>query len=545
MSIMDDNTEIELKLEVAPEDMDRLRRAGVVKATSRGRAQTRPLKSVYFDTPDFLLFDGGASLRVRHAGRRRIQNVKARGDGGAGLFARKEWEHDIAGDSPDPQAIMATGLQTLFARPGVLEELKPLFVTEFKRTTYTLGNGTWEVAMTFDRGAVSTDHGSRPISEVELELVRGDPSHLFEIARALHDVAPVRLSTRSKSERGYALLGGMDKDAVKAPEPTVTAHMPLRDAIQAICRSCQRHLLENEPALRDRREPEAVHQMRVALRRLRSALSVFKAEVAGPATDELKAGLKWLTDELGPARDTDVFIAEILEPVRHAHPDEDGLKALIGRFGTRRDRHYAKAVAAVESRRFTALMLEIGSWIEGGAWLHPLDPDLAERLDRPVGGRAAEILTTAHAGVLKKGKRFAGLDAPARHRLRVRIKKLRYAAEFFGDLWSGKKTKTFVKALKGLQEELGTLNDIAVAHDQMHDAVAKADDRRELWAAGLVAGWHGARETHLLEGARERWKAFGSVKPFWPTPDKAAAKADKAAEQAARAAARDSAAAEG
>lgn len=540
--MMDDNTEIELKLEVAPEHMERLRRHSLVRATRKGRAQTRPLKSVYFDTPDFLLFDGGASLRVRHAGQRRIQNVKARGDGAAGLFARKEWEHDIAGDVPDRQAIMATGLQTLFGRPGVLDELRPLFITEFKRTTYTLGNGTWEVAMTFDRGEVSTGQGSQPISEVELELVHGAPSHLFEIARALHEAAPMRLSTRSKSERGYALLGGLEQDPVKAPDVPVTPAMPLREAIQTICRSCQRHLLNNEPALRERHEAEAVHQMRVALRRLRSALSLFAEEVACPATEELKSGLKWLTDELGPARDTDVFIAEILEPVRTVHPDEDGLAALMTRFEKRREQHYRRAVTALESRRFTGLMLEIGGWIEGGAWLLPEDPALAERLGRPVGGRAAELLDAMHGKVLKKGRRFGGLDAESRHRLRVRIKKLRYAAEFFGDLWSDKKTTTFVKALKGLQEELGALNDLAVAHDLLHEAVAKAENRREVWAAGLVAGWHGARETDLLGSARRRWKGFADTRPFWPPPEKAAAKAEKAAEQAARAEARAAAA---
>ncbi|GAA0586422.1 CHAD domain-containing protein [Caenispirillum bisanense] len=536
MSQPDDNTEIELKLEVAPDDMERLRRHSLVRRTRKGRPHTQPLKSVYFDTPDFLLFDGGASLRVRHAGRRRIQNVKARGDGSAGLFSRKEWEHDISGDTPDPQAILATGLQDLFGRPGVLDELRPLFVTEFKRTTYTLGNGTWEVALTFDRGAVTADGGSQPISEIELELVRGDPAHLFEIARALHEAAPLRLSTRSKSERGYALLGGgLEQDPVKAPDIPVTADMPLREAIQTICRSCQRHLLHNEPALRDRKEPEAVHQMRVALRRLRSALSVFRQEVAGAATDSLTAGLKWLTAELGPARDTDVFIAEILGPVREAHPGEDGLPMLLQRFEKRRGQHYRRAIAAVDSHRFTDLMLELGGWIEGGPWLHPASPELAARLDRPVGGRAAELLDVAHAKVLKKGKRFGSLDAASRHRLRVRIKKLRYAAEFFGDLWSDKKTRAYVKTLKELQEHLGALNDIAVAHDQLHSAVDKDADRREVWAAGLVAGWHGGRETALLEAARAEWKSFTDAKPFWPPPAKAAAKAEKAAEQAARA----------
>ncbi|EKV30567.1 Adenylate cyclase [Caenispirillum salinarum AK4] len=534
--MVDDNTEIELKLEVAEPDLERLRRHPLLKETRKGRATSKTLKSVYYDTPDFLLFDGGASLRVRHSGKRRIQNVKARGgNGGAGLFSRKEWERDIDGDTPDTDAIMETGLADVFSRPGVLDELKPLFTTDFKRTEYTLGNGTWQVALTLDKGAVVTDTGSVPLCEVELELMHGDPAHLFEIARTLHEAAPMRLSTRSKSERGYALVGGLDRVPVKAPEAPVTADMSVAEAIQTICRSCQRHLLQNEAPLRELRDAEAVHQMRVALRRLRSALSVFKDVVGGPETEDLKVELKWLTGELGPARDTDVFIDEILGPVRSAHPDEDGLTALIGRFQRRNKDHYRKALAALDDRRYTGLMLQIGAWIEGGAWLRPQDPAMRDLLDTPCGGYAAKVLQGRHKKVLKRGKRFNELDAPQRHRLRVQIKKLRYASEFFGDVWGEKKVKGYVKALKALQDDLGDLNDIAVAHDLLHEIVGKdGAENREVWSAGLTAGWHDARQAALMDSARSAWKAFAGTDVFWPKPKKAAAKAEKAARQAAR-----------
>lgn len=532
-----DTTEIELKLDVAPEHLDKVRRHSLVRSTRKGRAHTKALKSIYYDTPDFLLYDGGASLRVRHAGDRRIQNVKTRGDGGAGLFARREWETDIDGDTPDHDAILSTGLDEFFGRPGVLSDLRPLFSTEFKRTEYRLGNGTWEVAMTLDRGAVVSDGRSDPICEVELELVRGDAGHLFEIAEALHETTPLRLNTRSKSERGYALLGGAPRRPVKAPEAAVTADMPTAEAIRTICRACQRHLMENEWPLRQDRDPEAVHQMRVALRRLRSALSLFKDLVAHEDTEALKAELKWLTGELGPARDTDVFIAEVLGPVRDALPEEDGLEALTDRFRARNAGHYETALAAIDSRRFTALMLRIGRWIESGAWREPDDPAPAARLAEPVGGVAAAILESRHAKVIRRGRRFTRLDAESRHQLRVQIKKLRYAAEFFGDVWKKpKKTKVYIKALKALQEDLGDLNDIAVAHDLLHETVAESRKVREAWAAGMVAGWHTARHAAILDAAKADWKAFADTPPFWPTPARAAAKAEKATRKAVAAA---------
>lgn len=431
---------------------------------------------------------------------------------------------------------METGLAGVFRRPGMMDELRPLFTTEFKRTEYVLGNGTWEVALTLDRGAVFTGDGKAPICEVELELLRGDPVHLFEIARTLHETAPMRLSTRSKSDRGYALVGGLGRVPMKAPEVPVTADMPLAEAIQTVGRACQRHLLRNEAHLRELHDPEAVHQMRIALRRLRSALSVFNSVVSGPETEALTAELKWLTDELGPARDTDVFIAEILDPILAVHPDENGLAALATRFEHRKATHYRRALAAIDDRRYTALMLQIGAWIEGGAWLRPDDPAMQAQIARPCGGFAAETLDIRHKKVLKRGKRFSVQDVCQRHRLRVQIKKLRYASEFFSDVWGkGKPVKAYVRALKALQDDLGNLNDIAVAHSLLRAMVGEDNiDARETWAAGFTAGWHAARENALMGSARASWRAFTRTDPFWPKPKKAAARAEKAARRAGR-----------
>lgn len=338
----------------------------------------------------------------------------------------------------------------------MMDELRPLFTTEFKRTEYVLGNGTWEVALTLDRGAVFTGDGKAPICEVELELLRGrscppvrDRPHPARNGphAAQH---PIQVRSRLRPcRRAWPV-------PMKAPEVPVTADMPLAEAIQTVGRACQRHLLRNEAHLRELHDPEAVHQMRIALRRLRSALSVFNSVVSGPETEALTAELKWLTDELGPARDTDVFIAEILDPILAVHPDENGLAALATRFEHRKATHYRRALAAIDDRRYTALMLQIGAWIEGGAWLRPDDPAMQAQIARPCGGFAAETLDIRHKKVLKRGKRFSVQDVCQRHRLRVQIKKLRYASEFFSDVWGkGKPVKAYVRALKALPRRSG------------------------------------------------------------------------------------------
>jgi inorganic triphosphatase YgiF len=509
-------TEIELKLQMDPRHLERLRRHPAIREVKQGRAVTRTLTSVYFDTDRHDLYAAGVSLRIRHIGARRIQAVKVRpadGAGGSGHLSRDEWEQDIAGDQPDHHALREAGIAGVIARASGGNTLRTLFTTRFRRSTTVLSNGAWEIELTLDTGEVEAGQARWPICEAELELKRGSPADLYSIARLLARDLPLRVALGSKADHGYALVTGHGPEPVKANRLTLRPDMTAAQALQAIGRACLQHLLLNEPALRQARHPEAVHQMRVALRRLRSAVSIFKGIIEDADVQPITAELKWITAELGAARDLDVFEGDMLAPVVAASPGDDDLLALKAVVEARRGAAYDRALAAIDSPRYTQMVLDVAAWLEG------LPSVPSPRRDQPILALAAEILTERHGGTLKKGRRFKRLDATRRHRLRIHIKKLRYAAEFFESLMGRKKAAAFGRRLATLQDALGRLNDTAVAQTLLRTLVEEtpSSGMAPSFAAGQVVGWHSARagSADLLADAAREWKRFKRAKRFW------------------------------
>lgn len=287
--------------------------------------------------------------------------------------------------------------------------------------------------------------------------------------------------------------------------------MTVADAFRAIARNCLHHLLANEASLIETGDAEAVHQMRVALRRLRSALKVFRRMVEGPQLDAMQAEIKWLLDRLGPARDADVFLAEIIGPLLERHPDAMGIQALAERWRTIRDDDLAAARAAVGDCRFTALLLDLGAWVESGDWTE--DADRAPLRDGELARFAARVLDK-RARKLRKagGKRLEKLSAHALHRVRIQAKQVRYAGEFFAPLYGKSETKPYLSTLAHAQDLLGEINDIAVAGPRL---AASYHLGGEAWAAGMIAGWHEARRPHLLAEADKVWKDVRGLPRFW------------------------------
>jgi inorganic triphosphatase YgiF len=515
--------EIEIKLDLAPAIMDRLRRHPLIRAHRLGRATTQTLDNTYFDTPDLALEARGAALRIRRSGRLRVQTVKLRNGAMAGHFDRKEWEAPVDGDTPDPDLLAETPLPALLGEDG-LAALRPVFVTRFRRTTYRLAETPeaadrgWAIDLTLDSGAVEAADRSTPLVEAELELVRGTPADLYRLARGLVEGLPAHLGTRSKAARGYDLLRGASSTAPKAFRPPLRKAMAPTDAVQAIGRTCLSHYLAAETVLHQTRAPEGIHQMRVALRRLRSALTLFGPLVDTAEGKRLKAEIKWLAGELGDARDRDVFLAEVLAPAAAEWPNDSGLAALGHHMEALREAGYRRALAAVTDGRAMALILDLAIWLEAGDWLSPDHRPSAS--ERPLGEVARDILDRRAQKVVKAGRHFRRLDADHRHRLRIEVKKLRYAVDFFRPLFKDKAGKAYQKALAGVQDTLGGLNDLAVAHrllqhltvDEPPHAGRAARDMA--FAAGLLYGWHAGRAA-LAGQAEAEWKRFLEAAPFW------------------------------
>lgn len=512
--------EIELKLDLAASALERLRRHPVLREHRLGRAQSFHLYNTYYDTPDAVLLQHGAALRLRQNGTHLIQTVKARGHHQGAHFARPEWEWPIAGPDLDLSLLSETPLATL--TPEQQTSLQPLFTTDFKRTVWLLQGVSegkpWEAELTLDQGEVR-GHGEQsgvsiPINEVEIELKRGTPCQLYALALRLTEGIVFRPSVISKAERGYRLALQRPSKAHRGSKSTLHKSQTVTEAFQTIGRDCLTHALMNEPLLRLDRKPEAIHQMRVALRRLRSAITLFKDVLATPQSLAIKEDLRWLASELGDARDLDVFLTEHLLPANAALEGVVSLQPILKEIASHREDAYQRALAALQTPRCGRVFLEIAAWLEGGDWLFPTDPARIELLQQPIKVFASTQMDKRLRAVLRAGRDFADLNSMARHALRIEVKKLRYASEFFTPLFNGKKTKPFQAALAPLQDILGVMNDTAVAHHRLLTLAASNPALLGL-PCGAALGWLEAMAFDALHDCKKTWKRFHAHANAW------------------------------
>jgi triphosphatase len=426
--------EVEIKLEVPPASLPRLKSLGLLRKLTSLPTRAKEV-SVYFDTRKHTLRSRGLMLRVRRTGDRHVQTIKASGN--SGLFERGEWESDIKGEKPDLGLARGTALEPLIGK-NFSRRLRPMFETRVKRTVYPLAAGTSAIELALDNGTIDTGDRSARLCEIELELKQGNEEELFKVARKITEELPARLAFKSKSARGYDLLDDRENEAIQAAPVDFEPGAIARDGFRAIGAACLKQIVSNEAALL-KGDPEGVHQMRVGLRRMRAATSLFADIIRDDAqTAKIKSQLKWLTEELGPARELQVLLKRVVAPLNKRHKEE-GVPALSQELEKERKDAIGRARTAVESPMFRAMTLEIAAWLEAGKWRNPQDELVRDRGAVPLEDFAGEQLGLRWKKVLKKGRALARLDAKSRHKLRIQAKKVRYAAEFFADLFSNKR----------------------------------------------------------------------------------------------------------
>ncbi|WP_454886948.1 CYTH and CHAD domain-containing protein [Sphingomonas oryzagri] len=482
--------EVELKLEIDPADAERLADAPALAGLAGERQE---LLSTYFDTPGEDLRRKGFGLRIRRKGKTRIQTVKAEGEAAAGLFVRPEWECEVKGDRPVLDA-SAGPLPELFAA-DVLETLAPLFETRVTRIVFEPEIEGSAIELALDIGEAIAGPRRAMLSEVELELKSGDPRALFDLARRLDEHVPLRLGVRSKSEAGYGLADDAKPRPLKAEPVVLDRDGDAREAFAAIAHNCIRQFRLNESGVMEKGGAGSVHQARVGLRRLRSAFSLFKPLLDGDdRADLLKLELKWLAAELGEVRNLDVLIPRM--------PDHAGDQLM-----TTRERVLEHVRVALASARTRLLMIDLAEWLAIGAWrVDPENPALAAR---PAPDFAADVLERHRRKLKKRGRHLATLDDEHRHGARIEGKKLRYAADFFDSLYTGRKArrrhKAFVSAIEDLQDALGELNDLVTGPQ----VLAALGIEETLPAPGK------RKRREMLEGAEDALETLLDVKRFW------------------------------
>ncbi len=295
---------------------------------------------------------------------------------------------------------------------------------------------------------------------------------------------------------------------VFARPPLIDDLTTCEEAARVVLFECLAHISANvEPVLASR-TPEALHQLRVGLRRLRVALANFNGAL--PALLALKERAKGFANGLGAARDLDVFLDELFEPAVERLGPQQGFELLRERAAHLRQRAWQQVTSEVSSAAFTAFQEDIATVAQSVTW----------RGTVLLGDVVPELMTEHLARSRKRGKKLAGKDAPERHRLRISLKKLRYSAEFFAPLYPAKAVQGFVAPLKELQGLLGHLNDAAQARAMlgrlmMEEATTAREQADLSHAAGLIQGFHQARADHVAEKTLKRWKRFKTAVPFW------------------------------
>lgn len=310
----------------------------------------------------------------------------------------------------------------------------------------------------------------------------------------------------------------MSEAALERPKPqSVAARAPLLDglvpaeeAFQVILFECLAHATANVPAVTEARDSEGLHQFRVGLRRLRTALATFGK--AHPELTALNARAKALTAAAGPARDLDVFLIELFFPAVAQLGPQTGFDILKARAERARDRAWVHAVAEISHPAFQKFQDYVADIASAKLW--------AEDLNQPLATVAPEVLSAHFKRTKKRGKNLETAASPERHRLRIALKKLRYTGEFVAPLYPQEAVMGFLRPLKELQGLLGALNDVAqvrtiLGHLMMEETVEAPVQAELSHATGLLLGWHQARADRLVTKTAKRWKAFKKAEPFW------------------------------
>jgi inorganic triphosphatase YgiF len=469
------------------------------------------LVSTYYDTADQRLRQRGLVLRVRERNGRFVQTVKSDNQPESGALARGEWEDRIRSPQPTPEAPESGQ----FLTSDIANDLVPLFRTEVSRDAIELwpAPGT-RIEAAIDRGRICVPdrEAGEPISEVELELKSGASSALYDVALDLLAVAPLRLELRSKAERGYRLAAEKTRRiaATHFEAPELDPEMSGDAALQRIGIACLGRVLRNEQLVR-RRSSEGVHQMRVAVRWLRAILSAFAPMLPRDQRRWASRELRWLGNALGPARNLDVFANTLVAraPAKLIAPDE--LKALSAAVARRRRLAYADAVAAIRSPRYTAMMLRLLRWFDTCVWQAD---DSSEDLREPIRGLAAQVLDRRLDIVKRRSEDFPDQYPEQRHRLRIALKKLRYASEALTKLYDPEKVRPFVRRLKQLQDDLGEISDVRVAHHIVAE-LSGPDAGAVVEAGKRLVAWHEEGLEDHEPSLRNRVRELLEMGPFW------------------------------
>jgi inorganic triphosphatase YgiF len=459
--------EFEIKLEIPAHAVSKVMRLPWLWELASGELRPQRLQSVYYDTPNFALLERGVTLRVRRAGARRVQTIKAAVNGAALPIERDEWEEEIAGEEPELH-FDGTPLEGM-GKKKLRRNLKPCFEIHVDRSAFPIQSANSAIEIAIDRAHIVGEQ-SASFCEIELELKRGASSEMARIARRIAGEVPAALSLKTKAERGFALRRGLPAQPHFGEAAVLTPSTRVGEAFQSIGWTCLRHFALNKDAI-EAGDTEAMHQMRCGLMRLDAAIAIFGRLLDGPETDAVKAEILWLTGELHSACALDAFLEGVLAPLRAAQSDTAAMDALTEETAQRRQRAFAHVIETVASERYRQFVLRAALWLIAAEWS---DKGALEYQapTRRAGDFARRALSKCADDAVKHLRKFSQDDG---HELSAALHRLRCAADFFAPLFTRKPgaSRRFVRWLDRLLADTGRLEEFA-AHERLRDDFLRA-----------------------------------------------------------------------
>jgi triphosphatase len=468
-----------------------------------GRMRSQPWHLVWHDSLDHGLAKDGQALSEQR-GEWRLEALLPSADPRAAAW--------LPG-TPAPQ-LGETVLGAAADAASLIQsrQLRPVASCEGSVRTLALQADGVPVSLTVLDAELRTVTLRAPVCRVWLE---GDDAPCAALALALAAQTGLAVPRASLAAEAMAAVMNEPVRPRRLGTPALTVGQSPGEAFACLVGHLADVILYWAPhaALRDGTEP--VHQMRVALRRLRACLSVFRRAVSGPATDAVAAEARHLAALLGPARDWDVFCAETGAAVIDAFADDRAVARLLAAAERRRLEAYAALAVFLNSAEYRCLGIRLATLAGGTAWHAALSPEQRAMLEGDMAGFAARVLQRRLKRLLHAGEDIAALDVPSLHGLRLDGKRLRYAAEMFSPLFAGKDTRRFLRRLTVLQESLGKLNDGAVAGTLMAELAGARPGAERAFAAGVVRGFVAARGGAARKDIIAAWGKFRRAEPFW------------------------------
>lgn len=503
----DNPREIELKFQLRPGSRKAIEASPIFANADTKRSH---LVTTYFDTPEGILDRAGLTLRVRRIGKHHVQTVKSRANGRGVASNRNEWEWEIEGTTPDLGRLARIPALAMAVR-NINRGVRPVFVTDIRRTTRLLrldSNTLVEVAL--DEGAIKADDARELVNELELELKAGSAGPMYRLALQLHALAPIWISSDSKAARGWHLRTGQAEGARFAQMPKVSRRIEAAAALREILSGTLGHLTANIGSTL-RGDPEALHQMRIAIRETRATLQLFERHLDASAVGRFSLELRRFGEVFGAARDWDVFC---LETLSRAMADLSGERLEDLNLAGEVERQFAHAAMAnaVRGRDFTALLLGVAVWAEAGL----TDPSMLG--DRHMGERllilAPSLLKRVERKAKRRAKRAETCSAIGRHRLRKALKKLCFDVESLSGLYRSHAVKNYRIRSEALEGVLGAANDAAVTQRLVSTlATVKRPDLAK--PAAALRHWNKRRSQIALDALDSAVKDFRAASVFW------------------------------